>query len=211
MNTAETLTLMLERLGNRKSSDIRAKCLRELNRALERLESGAFLPWFLEKEWTPSTSTGIDHIDLPSDFLMEVEEGNLRVYLNNDWSPIDTKVDLEVLRDAVYDSAGVPQAYAIFGEKLYIGPTPDGAYQLSLPYYQRSAALVDDATSNSRWLREGGEWLICTALQRVAKYHIRDNEAAADFKTEARDAKTELYKAHEARKHVNQDYKMEEG
>jgi hypothetical protein len=85
-------------------------------------------------------------IDLPADFW-EVRDATLD---SNPPVPI-APTSIAALRTLFPSSRiGQPQAYAISGSSLLIGPSPDAAYTIVLRYKQTIPPLRDDAPTN--WL-----------------------------------------------------------
>ena len=96
---------------------------------------------------TLSTVAGTRGVTLPSDFL-EAEN----ISLSNTTPPGALSVVTPEILDRKYPEAyvtGQPRVYALLGDKILFGPTPDAVYSVSLDYYQRFAAL---STSSTNWL-----------------------------------------------------------
>lgn len=95
---------------------------------------------------TTSTSAGQEGYALPSDFL------TMRaVHLNTDPKVVLESMTPAVLRSCYADSStGKPQAYALIGENLVLGPAPDGVYALALVYQASVSGLSSANTTN--WL-----------------------------------------------------------
>jgi len=77
--------------------------------------------------------------------------------------------DMLQLREENGGVTGRPTHYAHFGENIEIFPTPDGAYDIELMYYEKIPALSDSNTSN--WLLEvSPEAYLYGALVHSAPY-----------------------------------------
>lgn len=94
---------------------------------------------------TLATVAGQDYVAAPSDLL---EFQNL--ILQTDPSTGLSFVSSEYLSEK-YDSSrsGVPSVYTIVGTRIYLGPTPDAAYDIVARYYKRFPALSATPTN---WL-----------------------------------------------------------
>ncbi len=96
---------------------------------------------------TLTTVAGTQTVTLPSDFL-EMEN----ISLSNTTPPAALSVVTPEILDRKYPNGyanGQPVVYAIVGNAIQFGPTPDAAYTVSLDYYQRFAAL---STTPTNWL-----------------------------------------------------------
>lgn len=95
---------------------------------------------------TLSTVAGVQYVTLPADFL-EIEN----IGLSNTTPPRNLHVITPELMDEMWPAAynsGVPTNFTIVGDKLILGPTPDGVYTVTLDYYQR----LDLASTTTNWL-----------------------------------------------------------
>ena len=121
MTNAELLDLMLLRLGANRNPNVRKSCLNELNAVLKQLEAESFQPWFLEHTFNSMLLVGADQVELPNDFIIEWEEGQLTL----------TDVDLVIYPEKRvkeqlprYEWRNRPVAYALFGNRLvFPGPS----------------------------------------------------------------------------------------
>lgn len=212
MTNAEALTLMMARLAGRSAVTTRALVVQELNEKIRQLEQGPVKPWFLETLVTGTMTTGQNFIDLPSAFLEEYEEGAFRVQnLEGVWSdPDPQKVPIETL-EAETDGLdpAIPEGYSLFGDKFYLGPTPDQDYPYKLKCYQRTDAVVDDTASlTNPWLLHFFNFITLATGHVVALTHLQSVEIAAKLKPELDGAYDQFWRAVESRKHVNADYRL---
>lgn len=205
---AQVLDVMMKRLGNRQSPVVRASAVWELNRAIDQLETGAILPWFLEKEHQFQTVVGEPRYDLPADFLREYEEGALSFYYQGSLLLRTSKVAKE---DLDYSSAEPTVGYSLFGGKILIAPKPDVVYDCVWEYYASSSEVVDNAQAVANvWLIYAYNWVTNAALEQIAAFHLQAPDMASGFAAKAREARDAVWRAHEARQHTNRDYKIED-
>lgn len=123
----------------------------------------------LSMETRATTSTSERYITLPSDFqeLRNVKvQSTCYIQLDN-LSP-------ESL-DTYYNSAvsGIPTAYAIVANLIYIAPQPNGTYTYEINYY---AKIPDLATNSTNWLLTAHpDVYLYGALLQAAPY-LHDDE-----------------------------------
>lgn len=93
------------------------------------------------------TTADVQSVSLPSDFL-ELENITLTSTTPNASLAVVTP---EILDRKFPESSrtGQPEVYAIIGDSIYFGPTPDAVYTCQIQYYGRIAAL---ATTPTNWL-----------------------------------------------------------
>lgn len=206
------IDLILNRLTRPGSPALRPNVLVELNECVKRLERGAIKPWFLEYRHTGSFTPGQDYIDLPADFLEEVEEGQFKFRdSSNTWHKL-TKVDHEFLEAETEDlDPGLPQGYALFGDRFYLGPAPLADYAYKFQYHRRTGSIPDTAVeATNRWLLEFPDLLTFDTAVRVARTYMQGTEGVlARLEPEQRRAHSEFLIAVESRKHVNRDYLLD--
>lgn len=193
MIKSKVVDLIKQRLGNRTDPDIDSRIDAELDMAQYELERfGDFTPWFLLSETASYTvSAGENRVPVPTDMLMEYEEGAL-FYAG---TPLE-KYDYDALEANFYGQTGSPQAYALVDDYFLVYPVPDDAYTVSMKYYAMDAVpsgLAADA--ENKWLKNAAHWLMSKAGQAVARY-IKDGEAATQFEKDEAKAVTAVYKIH---------------
>lgn len=98
------------------------------------------------KNTTLTTTPGVQGITLPADWL-EFENINLVANPPRNLTYVNIE-HLEVKYPG--DFTGLPAVYTMEGDKLLLGPVPDGAYPLDVYYYARFDALSDTTPTN--WL-----------------------------------------------------------
>lgn len=110
-------------------------CEAELNRELRVRE--------LETTSTISTVAAQDYVSLPSDFkkMHSLEFNDNSGFID----PIGSRQELKRKYGTASDR---PIEHAIYGTKIYLGPTPDTVYPMTLYYYQAIPALTDSNTTN---------------------------------------------------------------
>jgi hypothetical protein len=109
-------------------------CETELNRELD--------VRILQESYDLTTVADQAWLDLPADF-----ERIDALYFNSVPVDIESKTKRQ-LSDDYGTQTGRPRAYAIYGSKLWFGPVPDGAYDLTLDYYTKISKLSDTNTVN---------------------------------------------------------------
>ena len=207
MTNAQMIDLAMSRLGRRKSTDLREQVVLEINMAIDRLETGMFIPWFLEGTvetiWQGSSQQG--YTWLGPQFSKEVE--NTRPYYVLD----DTVHYLEKRFYGVLvgeEPTGI-EYYAIRGQnEFHVRKVPEVDMSIYVPIYLKSVSplLDDDEEVNNSWLLYAHDWVIAEALSYVAAFHLNNEKLATIHEIAARKAKNDQYTFHEARKHENQDY-----
>jgi len=207
MTNAEVLTLLMGRLV-RTAPTLRALVLLELNEKIRQLERSPSKPWFLEKEVVGVFTIGVAYIDLPADFLEEVEEGAFRVQGVIAGMGDPPEVDIDDLHSETDNTApGMPEGYALFAERIYVGPLPDAAYGYKLKYFGRTDPILDDDLPvTNKWLLEFFNFTTLSVLMIVARTHLQSMEMATKLEPELQLAQGEFWRAVEARKHASRTY-----
>jgi hypothetical protein len=157
--------------------------IEQLQDAQQEFEQDAELPWFLRREIS-SVSTTIDEerVQVPPDFLREVEEDALYYFdpAADDADKYTTlvKEELAFLRGDL-PGTGSPSHYALDGIYFRVFPTPDEVYTLKMIYYAKDALLTTDIEND--WLKYLPTLMIGRAGQVVAA-STRNPEAVVEFK-----------------------------
>lgn len=197
---------MMQRLGERKSPELRARLLFEMNQRIAQLEQGPTMPWFLQKVWSFQLAEGQQAVALPSDFLREMEEGRCIVRADGALLGESKKVAYEDLSLDV----GPPTQYALFGESFYSSPA-DRIYDCTLDYYGATLPVADnEAVVTNSWLIFAFNFVSLYTLRLVAQFHVQNAELAARFDLELRDAADRFWRLVEGRQHANREYKIED-
>lgn len=211
MINSEVFDLMMKRLGNRTAPTLRAVCVQELNAKIQELEVGPYKPWFLESLATGNLVANQDYVTVPDDFLMEVEEGRMRVQNSEGcWKKIG-KGTMEQLEDCfLNDTAAFPKGYALYGDRFYFGPGPAAAYAYRVQYFKKTTAVVDNnAAISNKWLVEFLNYTTLAALDVVARLHVQSDEVTRRIADDLKIAFDGFWRAVEARKHMNMDYLLD--
>lgn len=200
------ISIIARRLGKR--TDLDDQILDEMQLVQEVMEHADMLPFFLLTELaTASTEVGEERVKIPTDFLKEYEAGALWYYDSTDdqiWFPLKRR-EIEELKGAFTDD-GPPQYYALAGEYYRIAPVPDDVYTLKMLYYGQDALLTSNI--ENQWLKYAPELMIAETGLRVAAY-IQNDKLVAIFQQNQQMAYEKFWRYCEARKHSNQDYRME--
>lgn len=205
MTRTEAVEKIRRVLGFR--TDLNDAILAELNDALVRLSLNATKPWFLIKENEPLTLVAEQAtVDLPADFIEELEEEGVYVFSSEGEAQELVKNDADVLYSLYADASGLPEAYALVGNKLRLYPYPDEAYSATISYHCKDEALSTGGATN-QYLTHVPELLIGMAGQVIAA-SVRDQAALKVFSSMEAQARTELYRQNESRKHSNASYQM---
>lgn len=209
MTRDQIVTLVLSRLGrSENNSYLVGRAREELALIQERLEGGAFMPWFLLSGEVTSLVTVADTrtVDLPSNFLREYEDFPLYRYDSTASDPYIrlAKGEFDHL-ESYYEgqSAGVPVAYALVGTQLHFFVTPDAAYPLRWNYYKKQDVLSDSVTTNG-WTNSASDLLVAE-LGFIMAAIKRDTFMKDTFGGEIIRAMTRLLAFDEARKQALRD------
>jgi hypothetical protein len=96
-------------------------------------------------ETTLATVAGTETVSLPSDLW-----GIKAAYISSDPKVTLEPMTLAELRNNFTSGSGKPCNYAIRGETMVLGPTPDGAYDIEMTYIQTIPVLGASVADN--WL-----------------------------------------------------------
>lgn len=171
-----------------------------------RLEQNVWLPWFLETEtaWT-TTTVGEEQVQLPADFLGEVEEQALWRVEDGEFIPLK-KMDYDDML-VRFAGEGAPRAYAVGNGYLFLRPVPTEAITLKMRYLARAEPLTSNI--ENVWLRYASDVVIAELGAVIAKQHMQHGELAATFAEDARIAWDRLYRVHIGRQETNRARLME--
>ncbi len=152
MTNAEMFDLIMKRLGNRTAPTLRATVVTELNEKIRFLDQADEPAWFQEEVWTVNTTANEPTLALPSDYIRDNDEGEPEIHNGTSWDGI-VKVGYNLLRQRTANAqAAVPEGFALYGEKVYFGPTPDSTYGFRLPYFKRTEAVADNNSAiTNKW------------------------------------------------------------
>jgi hypothetical protein len=213
MTGQDALTLLMSRLGERTEPALRSICLLEMNLAQDTvLEGGSLLPWFLiSEEAIGLTTAGERRVDLPDDFIRQIDEEKPLYYRTAEG------VDVE-LKKGAYDelmswygstAAGAPEAYAMRGEYFLLFPAPDAEYTLVMPGYYAKQADIADNTSENPWMKWVPDLVLGLAGIQMAEKHVRlEPEVVAGFKQDVTVAYDRLNRMEVAREEAGRHRRM---
>lgn len=123
-----------------------------------------------------STVASTQTVALPSDFL---EAENLSI--TSGYPPGALSVVTPEILDRTFPNnilAGQPVVYAIIGDNLAFGPTPDAVYTVKLQYYQRFEAL---STAGTNWLLTNHPSLYLNACLVEGHAYLQDEAKARAY------------------------------
>jgi hypothetical protein len=207
MTRDQIITTVLSRLGRSENNDyLVGRAQDELALIQERLEGGAFLPWFLLSDPTVLAAGTSGATAIPADFLRQYEDYPIYRY--------DTTEELvykEMYKDE-YDilktefegqGSAEPTKYAIVGPYIFWFVTPDTTYVMVWIYYQKQDVLSDTITTNG-WTDNASDLLIAE-LGEVMAAMKKDEYWTRKFSSDKVEAYTRLRAFDEARKQANRD------
>lgn len=216
MKRDAAIDVLLRRAGQRQGdSTLRTQLEEEMQLAQEVMEQngvplplelggGPFWPHFLVSEMSSNTTTKDEpRVALPSDFVMEYEDGAL-FFLDGGKFKSLIKDDWDILRSN-YDAEKTdkPKYYSITGKYFYLFPVPDAAYDLRLVYYQTKDTL--DSNIENDWLRHAPNLLISYVGEVMAGQVLYDEQLRKIFQREYSRAAIQVYYADVARQQANYD------
>ncbi len=176
----EVVDVIVRRLGNRE--DLKDDIILEMQIAQEvRLEmNGEVTPSFLVTEQAVASTTASEpRVELPSDFLIEVEEQGLWYQSEEgNWLPI-CKGPADKLELRYGSSEGAPLHYALVGNYFELYPTPDKVYKLRMNYAQAQPSLKDNI--ENAWTSQGLDLLLAEVGFTVASEVMQDDKLATRF------------------------------
>lgn len=199
------------RFGGRTSPVLRANTLLELKLQQETtLEGGSSLPWFIiTEDATVTTTVNERRVEVPSDFIREVEEKPL-LYVPSDGDEIELHKGSyeELLAHHGSEAVGAPKDYALRGDYIMLFPKPDAIYTLKLPGYYARQAAPTDTTAENQWMKWVPDLLMALTGETIALQHIHDFELGLTFTSMKAAAYKRLDDMEVAREEANRDRAM---
>lgn len=186
MTRDKAVDLIMMRLGQRTDTAFRDKIIAEMVSAQEDvLEQMPELPWFLYSiDASLATVIGTATVTLPTDFLLEYEDGALWWTNASGTKAILPKEDWDMLSNT-YQGSGELRGYAILGDNLKFAYTPDAVYALELEYYARatdiSGSYGDANNIENAWLKNAGDLVIAETGLVLASTYTKSQVHAAYF------------------------------
>lgn len=210
MTRDEARALVAARLGFRTDLNDTIDLELQLVQAEELEDDHEFKPWFLFTDYTDATfvtTPGQDYVQLPEDFLLQIEDTFL--YFQEPeatgtefpWSPVRANLLAEVM--AQDEVGGVPSFVTVQGSRLYIRPTPQEVYTLRLFYYRADTALTGDITN--LWLTHAVEWMISSTAAKIADAYLQDEATAQRQYNAAAKARKRIWLQSESRMNTGLD------
>lgn len=140
--------------------------------------------WFNEVTATALTAVNQNRYPVPTN-LIELDSLNITVNGNEytlerrDWSYINSI--------QVSASTGIPTDYAIYRDELYLYPTSDAVYTLTMAYVKSLPVLSNDSDTNA-WMTDAEILIRSKAKYNLYTNLIRDYEAASIMRGEEKEA-----------------------
>lgn len=203
MNFNTAFDLLMQRLGNRTETDLRASMVVEALHVQQNiLEANQFTPWFLETEGALATVADTANVALPTDFITMGDEQHLYVDSEGSeaypWTKLGRKPKAVLIEKYKDYSKAKPLAYALDTE-LVFRPIPDAIYALKLQYMRQDPVLPSDTAVTNLWLTHAAEWFIGELGVIMAGQYIQDTDLVAIFTAQAMRGKATLQYADTAR------------
>lgn len=212
MIRSAVIALIGQRLGKRTTLDDVILSEMDLVQQTVLERNGRLQPWFLETEVaTAGTTAEEERVALPTDFVMEKEEGGLWLYLANEEDPWVrlNKTDYQNMIQGHGDTPGQPEEYSLGGLYMRLRPIPDAEYVLKMIYYAAQPLPSALAVGGENvWLKYAPDLVIAEVCKLVAEKHIQDFELANTFAPDIQRAWDRLHVETEAQQHTNRSYSM---
>lgn len=139
-------------------------------------------------------STTTDTITVQGDYKINVES-DMGHIVSVELLDGDTSKPLDRISKQVYDlryttppsaeNLGYPEAYALYGGKIYIGPPPESTdYQYRMSYSQRLTSIVDSSTDPVPFSAQYREALKDGTLYRLFGKNLKQWDIATPYKNE---------------------------
>lgn len=207
----ETAVSILKlRLGNNTLATLDDLIKAEMQIAQETiLEGGDFLPWFLWKEDdTLVTVASTRALTLPTDFLLEADEGALYRFetAGDDTTLVEMKKEEYDVLIGTYNTEATPTHYAMIGESFSMFPKPDTIYTMRLHYYGTATALTTGQENS--WLKYASDWLIAETGLIIAGQYLQSEKMVQLFAGQAAKARERVMTRHTAMMEANMIHVM---
>ena len=206
MTGAQALDMVMLRLV-RSDSTTRAGLLLEMNQLIHtRLESGAFIPWFLYREDTSaSTVANTETVAFPTGFIRfddDMEIGGIS-YLDSTITTPDQYVPLvripgNKLKGLYADQiVSTPEAFDLSFAGIQFRPIPDASYALKIGAMFHDADVADDNNA-TLWLTHAQDLVIAETTLIGATLYTRDKDLVEIAMAERNASMARLRAAHTA-------------
>ena len=153
--------------------------------------------WFMETQTSDTTVDGTEYYDVPSD--MASTELTLLIEVSNNTYPL-IKRDMQLLDDWFVKSTiftGYSTDYAIWKNQFRLYPVPNGAYPLTINYYQKLGAPAGG--SSNAWTTDAEMLIRARTEWQLLSLRYHDVEAATVAKQVEMDELRELKKTNQSR------------
>lgn len=151
-------------------------------------------------ETTLTLSSTSSSVSLPSDFL-EIES----ISFNDSPREINFVTRKQLQDQYASQTSGRPRVYTLRAastsagaQRMQFGPSPDGAYTLTMSYYQNIPGLSASNTTNWLMTKEPEAYLFCSLTKALS--YIQDTERKAEIKMGWAEIKAQLDSEDEGKK-----------
>jgi len=122
-----------------------------------------------------TTTADNAYVTLPTD-LRTIR--NVKV-MNNPRITLRFLTPIQLKKEFPTTATGLPRAYSVIGEELFLAPIPDSTYTLELTYKKSVSALSDDNTTNTILTRYPDLYLYASLFN--AYIYLLDEQRAAQY------------------------------
>lgn len=136
---------------------------------------------------TAVTVAGEQWVSKPTDLL-----SMLRLALNTGSATrgLDFTPPADLDDTSCYNQEGVPEVYTFLGDRIRLGPVPNGVYTLTMTYYAKVATLSGAVPSNT-FLVSTPDLLLYACLMEVTPW-LKDTEMALAWNAKYQQALEEV-------------------
>ena len=159
-----------------KRSDINTDINRAINKALAHYETEDF--WFSEKTSTFSTVANQQSYTTTDTSITDILKINKVSVTKNNMRYILEPKTFQYIRDIYNNTSykGYPDFYALWADKIWLYPTPDAVYTITVDYFQKFSDVSADGDENDLMIY-GGD-LIEQRARYVLNRDLIEDEAA---------------------------------
>lgn len=210
------VNLLMARLGQRTDASLKDQIIAEMSFAQEQiLEANATQFWFqYAEDVSLVTVASTETVALPTDFLIEYEDGGLYVVDTTGKEHLIDREDWDTIRTHVSLSGeGQPTHYDLLGDNIHLRKIPDNVYSLKLQYFAKQAdisgVLGDGNNIENGWLKHAADLLMAETGTIIAGQYIQSESMIQLFGAQKQVALDRLIKKDTAWKESNKLRKME--
>ena len=150
----------------------------------------------LRKDATLPLTSGVQTVDLPSDFLAAYSVAVFSTLLGGGARDFLLNKDVNFMRESYPNPAttGTPRYYALDGtatgnallQKIILGPTPGANFSLDLNYFYQPESIV---TASNTWLGDNFESVLVNAvLVEAARFMKAEQDVMAMYTAQFNDS-----------------------